>query len=218
MHGVILAESKADKVFDRYETAGVVVPGASLLIGLWAFFPQGVTGVAIKDISLGSLGIFAIAAFCVGHVIQAPANVITDITGRWMKRPSEAMRHRGGGLSDAQVGAIPDRVRVILGVEPPPETDVAQWRGIIAQIATYLANTRKTARLDKFNGNYGLFRGLTVSLAILVGIVLWRHDYAVAGILTLATWATRYRMKRFSRYYGRELWLQFLTSNGPSRD
>ena len=61
-----------------------------ILIGLWLLAPHLLPEMFNpKDASLGEFGIFAVASFCVGHIVQAPANVITDLGWRIFGRPTE---------------------------------------------------------------------------------------------------------------------------------
>ena len=206
-------ETKPERVFDAYEVTAVVVPGASLLLGMWLLAPHLLPEIFNpKDASLGEFGIFAVASFCVGHILQAPANVITDLGWRIFGRPTEKMRRPACGLSDAAVARIPGQVESVLRMTVPAEDDNDwAWRPVTAQMAVAVANASRDGRLQKYNGNFGLFRGLTMSLALLVGLAGFEHLWIALGVLLLLAWATRFRMKRFSGYYARELWMQFLT-------
>ena len=196
--------------------AAVVIPGASLLFGLWILFPEAIKGIDLKDVSLGSFGIFALAAFCAGHIIQAPANITVDWYWKRFGRPTEAMRHRGCGLAEAQVRRIPAQVLALLAMDIPADASDDQWRPVTAQMAIYVANSGKAERLDKFNGNYGLFRGLSAALLVLLILALWHLAWTFAALTLLAASATMLRMKRFGNYYARELWLQFLSIDATS--
>lgn len=210
-------ETKLERVFDAYEVTAIVVPGASLLLGLWLLAPQLLPEMFNpKDASLGEFGIFAVASFCVGHIVQAPANVITDLGWRFFGRPTEQMRKTGCGLPDAAVARIPDQVTTALRMRvPADDTDVA-WKPITAQMAVAVANASRDGRLQKYNGNFGLFRGLTTSLVLLAALAGYEHVWVALGMLLLLAWATRFRMKRFSGYYARELWMQFLALGDSS--
>jgi hypothetical protein len=205
-----MSDESGKPLFDSYEAAGVVVPGASLLLGLWWLFPTSVHGLDWKDVSIGGLGIFAVAAFCVGHVLQAPANVAMDIIWSARGRPTERMRKQGGGLADAQVALIPGKVAELLHLSSVPDDD-RQWHAVVSQLAAVIANAGRAARLDKFNGNFGLFRGLTGSLSVLTVVGLTQHQWWFSVTVALTALATAFRMQRFSRYYARELWVQTLS-------
>ena len=197
----------AKTIFTRYELFGVVIPGASLLLGLWVLYPQSITGLklSISDFSLGGLGIFAIAALCVGHILQAPANLLVDFWWRYRGRPTEKMVAKGGGLADPQVDLIPVTMQKLLGYRLDRVATGSEWRAATAAIASFLTTQGRAGRLEEFNGIYGLHRGLTVALCFLTIVAIINHDWPFAVISALAMLATGYRMHRFSRYYAREL-------------
>jgi hypothetical protein len=204
-------ELKSEHAFDTYDVTAVVVPGASLLLGLWLLGPHLLPAILNPTAaSLGGFGIFAVAAFCVGHVVQAPANAITDLGWHFFGRPTEKMRKAGCGLPGAAVAMIPDQLHAVLRLAAPTEDTNASWQPITAQMAVAVANASRDRRLQKFNGNFGLFRGLTMSLALLAMLAAYERLWVDLVMLLLLTWATRFRMKRFSGYYARELWMQFL--------
>ena len=64
---------KADKNFDFYEFAGIVMPGAILIFGLAQAETLIAQTIPLSDMSIGSLGVFLILAYAAGHLVQ-PAN------------------------------------------------------------------------------------------------------------------------------------------------
>lgn len=206
-----MAEPKAERVFDPYEITAIIVPGASLLLGLW-LLDRAIVPAALepKDVSIGAFGLFVLAAFCVGHIVQAPANVVVDLSWRIFGRPTEKMRRKGCGLADEQVDRIPAQVSAVLKIGVTVDAPDSQWRPVTAQMAVAVANAGRDARLQKYNGNYGLFRGLAMSLALICIAATLHRQWPTAALALAAAWALRFRMKRFSGYYARELWLQFL--------
>ncbi len=104
----------------------------------------------------------------------------------------------------------------MLRMSTPAESTDSAWKPVTAQMAVAVANASRDGRLQKFNGNFGLFRGLTMSLALLAALAGYEHHWIALGVLLLLAWATRFRMKRFSSYYARELWMQFLTLGDSS--
>jgi len=205
-----VADQEKRLPFNRYEIIAVVIPGASLLLVLWLLRPAWFGGAEISSVSLGGFGIFALAAFCAGHIIQAPANIILDSIYCRFGRPTEQMNIRSRGLADAQVERIPQQVESILRLHPPSHPNDQAWKAIIEQIGAAIRNADRGERLDQFNGNFGLFRGLSMALLLLTVVAFFQTSLAFALVCGLGFLATSYRMVRFSRYYARELWVQFL--------
>ena len=86
------------------------------------------------------------------------------------------------------------------------------WFAVTRHIYGIVEQRGKVDRLEVFNGNYGMFRGLVSSFVLIgavagvqgdVGVVM---GSAIAGVLALT------RMERFGRHYGRELFVQYLVT------
>jgi hypothetical protein len=76
-------------------------------------------------------------------------------------------------------------------------------------------------RINIFNGNYGLHRGLAAALLMALGIVVVQGvaSWWNIGLLLAATGLCLARMDRFGCHYARELFVQFLNlpAKGPER-
>lgn len=206
-----MAIDKEQGVFDSYETTGIVVPGAALLFGLWLIFPNSLpSGIELKDISLGAFGIFAVAAFCVGHLLQSPANLIESALWSLCGRPTERMVGNPRALAASQRALLRERVRQLLGLDAPEvEAGAAEWHPIVRAIAAAITAAGRSARMDKFNATYGLHRGLATSLLIVavVALVAGKLSFAIAFAIACAFAAMR--AIRFAKHYATELWTQF---------
>lgn len=207
-----MAETKEQRVFDAYETTGIVVPGAALLFGLWLLFPSELpNGIELKDISLGTFGLFAVAAFCAGHLVQAPGNLIESALWWIFGRPTERLRRTGNGLSQGQRDIIPGKVRTVLGFAPPDEnaSDI-EWKPVIRSMASAITCAGRSLRLEKFNATYGLHRGLATSMLLIALVAAtmgkWMLALAFAAVFGLAL----FRATRFAEHYATELWVEFL--------
>jgi len=102
--------------FDRYEIVAVALPGAALLFTaaytLHAFrFPD------LARFGLGGLGMFAIASFVVGHVIQAVAKLIEDYYNGLTSRTFQGWIDRR--LPGHAKALVLDRLTTLNGGSPP---------------------------------------------------------------------------------------------------
>jgi chromate transport protein ChrA len=213
---------KADKQFDFYEFAGIVMPGAILVAGLAQAVPQVGSIIAVKDMTLGTLGLFLILAYAAGHLIQTVGNLIENL---WWScfhgMPTDWVRtNRGHLLSDNQRTALERQIPAKLGLTGTitlSQSDQRQWFSITRQIYAAVAAANRSTRVDVFNGNYGLNRGLAASLLVVATVVFVENHancpFAVGLIIAAA--AAIYRMHRFGRHYARELFVQFLQLSPP---
>jgi hypothetical protein len=88
--------------------------------------------------------------------------------------------------------------------------DRTVWWPISRQIYADVAKNGKPDRIDTFNGNYGLNRGLAAATFALACVTAVHGKWLVALGLLVLTAVYDYRAYRFGVHYGRELYLQFL--------
>jgi threonine/homoserine/homoserine lactone efflux protein len=91
--------------------------------------------------------------------------------------------------------------------------DQKAWWPISRQIYADVAKNGKPDRIDTFNGNYGLNRGLAAATFALACVAAMDGKWFMALVLLVLTVVYDYRAYRFGVYYGRELYLQFLVLN-----
>jgi len=117
-------------------------------------------------------------------------------------------------ISPQQREQVESRIRSRLGiaVETLRGLDQRVWWSISRQIYSDVARHGKPDRIDTFNGNYGLNRGLSGACSLLACIAAITQNWLSAGLLVVLTAIYGYRAYRFGVYYGRELYLQFLTT------
>ncbi len=207
--------------FDFYEFAGVIVPGAVFLTGLALAWPDGSQIDRLGDLSVGGLGLGVVLAYGAGHLIQAFGNMIEKAWWKaWKGMPSDWPRTNAHtlispkqvSLLECQVGHLLDQPDFKLSEDVSPR----DWYGIARQIYAVVASKGRATRVDVFNGNYGLCRGLAASfLALLPSIALlgW-PGWRIALLLAFAFAIAIYRMHRFGVHYGREVFVQFLAVEG----
>ena len=207
------------KTFDYYEFTGVLTPGVVALYIFSRISPASAPFIHdAKDFTLGQLGLFVILAYVAGHLVQALGNLVEKMFWKpfggmptnWLLQKRQKL------LSDAQVAALPDKVEELTGVTLSKAiSDLADrdWFPITRQMYAAVAAAGRAQRVDTFNGNYGLFRGVGTACLLCAGFNMVIHGPAgwplsvgllIAAILALA------RMFRFGRHYARELFVQFL--------
>lgn len=205
------------KQFDFYEFTGILAPGSLFLAGVVYLWPDTFRFDTFKDVSVGGLGIFVLLAYASGHLVQAVGNVIEWV---WWKAfggmPSDWVRTSPESLlAPVQAEKLRALIRERLHLEVPEQLSVLSqtaWFSITRQIYAAVNTGGRVQRVDTFNGNYGLHRGLMAAAVILAILALFKEPMVIqlfVGLLLVAMIAAA-RMHRFAKHYARELFVQFL--------
>jgi hypothetical protein len=178
------------------------------------YFPELQSILAKDGVSLGQFGIFLLLSYAAGNLVAALGNVLEGLSWKLFGgMPTDwVTRERTSLLSDTQIAQLAQKIHSRLGItlKKIHGMDRKQWWPISRQLYADIAKNGKSDRLDMFNGNYGLNRGLCAALLVLscVSFVVNQPRYGI-GLLLLAL-IFAYRAYRFGVHYGRELYLQFL--------
>jgi hypothetical protein len=220
--------------FDYYDFIAIVMPGAVVAVGV-ALVYASIPSLVGEGFNVAGLTIFTVLAFVVGHLVAAIGTRIenaywTLVWGGW---PSDWVRTgKRHLLAPQQVGRLPAAIKAQTGIAIADDLSTvppSDWRSIVAQMYAAVAAAGRAARVDKFNGNYGLFRGLVLALAIDLLVVLyagaWEHAPALGGgrsvafiaaLLVFAILLAAWQMKRYSAFYAKEVLVQFLQIPPPT--
>ena len=201
-----------NRTFDFYEYAGFIIPGAVLTLGMLLFFPEGRALFAKDGITFGELGLFVVVAYAAGQLVQGIGNFVEWLWWKsWGGMPSKRVL-AGQHLSPMQ------RKRLIEALKKDPQikcdittADKVEYGGIVRELYAIVSGAGKAARVDTFNGNYGLLRGLAAAFLTLIAVslVLGKSIYIIGALFVLLALAI-YRMHRVSVHYAIELFTQYL--------
>lgn len=206
--------------FDFYEFAGVIAPGALVLFGILALHPELRALLVSKDLTVGGLGLFVILAYVAGHLTQAVGNGIEWAWWKcWKGMPTDWVRTSTGNLiSEVQFGALQTQLPAKLKLQMPAtigEVSSKAWSSVTRQIYAAVAAQGRTGRVDTFNGNYGLNRGIA-SAFLIVSVLSFSAAHTRTALACLLVAAVAWcRMHRFAKHYARELLVQFLQLPDP---
>ena len=208
-----------NRTFDFYEYAGIIVPGAILTLGLLYFFPEGRALFAKDGITFGELGLFVIVAYAAGHVVQGVGNWLEWAWWKlWGGIPSR--RVLAGKLLSAEqhrrlVKALQADGKIVGDIK---KSSSSECLAIVREVYSVVAAADKTARIDTFNGNYGLLRGLAASFVVLLAIaILTAKSIYVFGALAAFLFLAIQRMHRFGKHYALELFIQYILVSRTKR-
>jgi|SRR3981081_3247434 hypothetical protein len=197
-----------------YEQIGIVIPGSVLVFGLALYYPELQILTGKDGMSVGELGLFVLIAYAAGHLIAAIANALEGLFwGILGGMPSDWVTCDPPSLfSPQQIENLRAKTgtRLSVTIEKMAGLDKNIWCPISRQIYADVAKNGKPDRIDTFNGNYGLNRGLASACLILVVVALAHMDLMIGAGLFLGAAIYSYRAYRFGVHYARELYLQFL--------
>jgi hypothetical protein len=206
----------ADQTFDQYEYVAVVVPGATLLLGLSIEWPQYLHTASDKTLSLGALGLFLVVSFIIGQALQSVGDIFDFVFWFFFRGiPTDWVRAGDNWLiSNDQRTELQGRVRTLIGNAQFDigTVDPEGWRGITRQIYATVSQAGQAARVDAFNRTYGLMRGFAVALIVLA-VTFFVVDPALRWLAISAVVLAAFAVVRsflFGRDYGRELFAEFL--------
>lgn len=195
-----------------YEQVGIIIPGSILMFGLVLYYPELKLLTSKDAFSVGELGLFVLIAYAAGHLVAAIANALEKLFW-WNGMPSDWVTHDPPALlSQEQVEKLREKVgdRLKITIAKMAGYDPKKWWPLSRQIYADVGKNGKPDRIDTFNGNYGLNRGLASSCLVLVVVALAHADWLIGAGLLVAAVIYSYRAYRFGVHYARELYLQFL--------
>ncbi len=204
--------------FDFYEFTGIIAPGMLVVVGgAIILIPDYEKLSKLAELSVGGLGVGLLLAYIAGQLVQTIGNGVEKVW--WRIRggmPSDWVRSGKRNLiADKQHALLQDRVRQMLKsdtFELKSTLDANNWYAVTRQVYAAVASANRATRVDVFNGNYGLHRGIASSLLVLLFMVTiadwqnWKYEGLIVVLFAMAI----YRMNRFGMHYGRELFIQFI--------
>jgi hypothetical protein len=200
-----------NRTFDFYEYAGIVIPGAVLVVALVWLFPESRALFSKEGVTLGELGLFVIIAYAAGQLVQAIGNYLEWAWWKpWGGMPTGRVLS-GKLLTTEQHQRLLEALRPALGGVDPSKLPEPERRAIVREVYAEVLSAGKAARIDTFSGSYGLMRGLAAAFVVIFPLAMVAgKGAAVLGTLIVLFFLAIHRMHRYSQHYATELFLQFL--------
>lgn len=206
-----------------YDTVGLIIPGTWLLLGLFYLKQDLATPImqGRNAFGIAELGLFLLLAFAVGHLVAALGNILEEVW--WFPQGGRPTDWTSGQriLDSAARSRVGAKVKELhdsdfTGMEG---MEVAKWRPLVRELYAHVAAAGRSGRIDVFNAQYGMMRGLAAaSLALsLLAYLAPDHQREVVAIFAVAGLLSLYRMDRFARHYARELFAQFASLPKPKQ-
>lgn len=206
--------------FELYEFLGYVSPGILFLVSLGYIWPTKISDLVSKDVTIGGVAIGVIFAYAAGQLLQAIGNLLENIVWKCCGgKPTDWLRTNKHNLIDSkQLPKVEESLKKMLSDNTfrlDNSIEEKGWYSITRQIYALVAAAGHTKRIDTFNANYGLCRGLAAALLVLLFVNLMCNfrGWQIHIILSVLCGLAIYRFYRFGVIYARELYVQFLQSN-----
>lgn len=198
--------------FDFYEYAGIIVPGSVLAFGAMWLAPELRGYFGPEGFTFGELGLFVVLSYALGQLVQGVGNTVewalwAPLGGLPNKRILD-----GETLTEQQHARLIGLMRAdgIIGQTVSKSDARAAMREIYARIAA----AGNAARIDRFNGIYGMLRGLSAALMLITFVcAAVGTDWSFLAVTFFATLVSLRRMHRFGWHYGRELTVVYLATH-----
>lgn len=201
-----------NKDFSFYEFTGICLPGAVFLGGIFGLHEESRNWILSEDFGASQLILFVIGSYVGGHLLQGIGNLVEKIF--WFRRgmPSHWItRDNVPFLTTQQTDSLQDLYEALTGNSFSERWGLSQatTRKLTGSLFSSVRHEGCTDRIDVFNGNYGLFRGLATAFTILAICSLFQKQaFSVSSGLILAAVISFVRMQRFATYYASELYRQ----------
>lgn len=193
------------KEFSFYEFVGIIVPSTILLYGTHLIFEFVYQRQIVDFGKIGETTIFIIVCYGVGHILQSLGNIFENVV--WFifgGMPTKWLTNKnrfGKTLFDEPLNQkIIEKVKQKFGV------GISDYGRLTYNL---IFQKEKTARVDIFNGNYSLFRGLSISFLLLTIMCCYFFDWRIILLLTILFSLSLMRMIRFAKYYATETFRTF---------
>lgn len=210
--------------FDFFEFAGILCPGVIFIFGVIIIFTKAELITNSNLMNIGNFGVFLVFSYVIGHLMQLGGNVVEIVWWRiWNGNPTDWVRSgKRKLLSEQQLSLLTIKIKYILKLKIPSSLcniSTTDWYSIVRQIYVHIRSSGYVDRIDIFNANYNLFRGVSssfVSLSIIALVFVDNHRIIIFFILIITAILSLLRMHIFGIHYGRELFIQFISIDAPS--
>jgi len=192
------------KSFNFYEFVGIFIPGVLFLFISGILWPSSSISNYLLPTSVGASLIFLVVAYASGHILQAFGNCFESLYWYFWK-----------GMPTDWAFTKPERIKQPKLVDQAKNfisysgdvSDVKTWRRIFNEARTKINDISKNTRIQVFNGNYGMFRGLSTVWIIFL-FFAWSSEINILIVyiaLLILFVVSLFRMHRFAVYYSREM-------------
>jgi len=197
------------KDFSFYEFVGIIVPSVTFLF-FFELLHEITSGKALVNfLTVGGTAVFIIIAYGIGQIIQVFGGmyevviwkIIRGMPTAWLtKKPRFGLKL----FDEPYEAGVRDKLYQRFGK--------ADGKDYGKDAYNVLATKQQTARIDVFNANYSLFRGLAVVFLFLSVYSGQQIGWEYSTLPILLFFIASLRMVRFGRHYAEEVYRTFLNT------
>lgn len=193
------------KELSYYEFAGILVPSVIFL-----YVTNFISGFIYEKqlVDFGKIGetvVFFILAYGFGQLLQGLGNIFEKIYwALWKGMPTKWLSSKnrlGNNLFNDELNS-----RILINVEQKFGHGLADYG---KAVNSYVIQKGSVSRIDIFNSNYSLFRGLSVSFLLISIICFHYFDWTIAVYPMVFFLLAVMRMHRFAVHYASEVFRTF---------
>lgn len=199
------------KDLSNYEFVALIIPSVILLFSInYILTSQG--NESLFDFSkISESIIFLCFSYALGHIIQGIGNYFEKsvwyyyggMPTKWLFKPNKFQKRL---LDDNTCGKIKARINIDYD-----RIDEEADYGLL--IYNKLFQKKLTERIDIFNGNYSLLRGLSVTFIILSMYLFVNCNYKLGLVCLVCFFISLKRMIRFGEYYAKEIYRTYMNQD-----
>jgi hypothetical protein len=208
------------KQFSLYDIVGVLAPGTVIVVGFSVLYPRLSGPLMNSNLSGGELGLLVLLSYVVGNIVAGLSNILERpywaLTGGI--HTARAQNNDGKVLTANEFERLQTKLRetgIVKDTETIRELDAKRWWAITRQINAFLDGRKLADRVQLFNAQFGMNRGIATAFLIILtmtivrlGIQAWKVELLLAGSSAVSV----YRMHTFSLHYAQTLFRMFLTA------
>jgi hypothetical protein len=203
------------KDLSYYEFVALVIPSVVMLFSMnYILVLQG-NGALFDFSNIGESIIFLCFSYALGHIIQGIGNYFEKIVWKyyggmptkWLLKPNRFQKR----LLDSNIS---DKVKAKINADYGEINDETDY-GLL--IYNKLFQKKLTERIDIFNGNYSLLRGLSITFITLSVFLFTNCDYKLGLICSGCFFISLKRMIRFGEYYAKEIYRAYINQENQTQ-
>ncbi|WP_372399859.1 hypothetical protein ABMY26_33915 [Azospirillum sp. HJ39] len=199
-----------------YEQVGIVIPGTTVLFGLFFVSPE-LKAMFLRDgFGLGDFGLFVTVSYVAGHLVAAVGNALETLYWKpfggmpsvWIAKAGQTV------IAPSQAEKLERLIGSRLGLPIPTICGMApgEWHQVFMQMTADVRASKADGRAEIFNANYGLNRGIAAGLLVVAvtNLVLAPTSWRVTLVALVLFGLALSRMHRFGVHYARAMCREFL--------